>query len=91
MNLFSFTDELMKISAVDALVKKHASSSLPTGMVGDETMPESDLVRPDEVSSRIPLTVNTKPQVAAGLLGAISVANHPVDQIDYDRPYGYKR
>lgn len=89
MNLFSFADELMKVGAMDPIIQKHAGGeNMPSGLVGSDPMPaEADLIRPDEVSSRLPRTVSLKPAIVAATLGTVSQAKDPIDRIMFNRAY----
>lgn len=86
MNLFSFVDELMKVGAMDPIIHKHASDA-PVGLEGSESMPPSDLLRPDEASSRLPKTTSFKSVVDSGNLGKVEQAKNPIDQQRFNRPY----
>jgi len=94
MNLVSFVDELVKLSALNPLVK-HAedgggSASAPGGMVGSGGTPDSIDVFPGRASTRIPLTHDATTTVRPGQLGSITGAKEPIDREKFNRWYRRK-
>lgn len=88
MNMISFIDELVKLGAGRVLVKDAATTSeAPEGMVGVDSVPDSDDVWPHDVRTRLPETARGVSQIAPGELGPVSLAKEPIDQERFNRSY----
>jgi len=96
MNLVSFVDELVKLSAVNAMVKRametETSSSMntnsaPAGMMGAGAVPYALVSIPGRASSRIGNERDVVSQIVAGAQGSVTGARDPIDRNKYNRWY----
>lgn len=100
MNLVSFVDELVKISAMSVLTKHarevDATSNVnsvepPSAIMGGGAVPMSLRVVPERASTRLPESVDVPSQIEAGSLGSVTGAKAPIDRDKFNRWYRDKR
>lgn len=104
MNMLSFADELVRVSALRPLIEKHAyaggaegiahdttSVDIPHSMAGSEAVPESIQVAPDEAATRLPETAHLPSIVQSGHIGGVAQAKDPIDRFRYNRAYQDRR
>jgi hypothetical protein len=94
MNLASFVDELIKVGAMNALMKvggeadvssDAGSSDQPASMVGSSPFPDALRVVPARVSTRLAETFDHPSAIESGDLGSVTSATAPIDG-DADSP-----
>ena len=101
MNLVSFVDELVKISAMRVLTK-HATGEIdstsnvnsnepPAAIMGSGRVPDSFRIIPERVSTRLPNTFDSPSQIVAGALGNVTSSKDPIDRDKFNRWYRDKR
>lgn len=100
MNLISFVDELVKISALRVLTKRAAemdstsnvnSVEPPAAIMGGGAVPDSLRVVPERASTRLPETIDIPSQIVAGALGGVTGSRAPIDRDKFNRWYRDKR
>jgi hypothetical protein len=101
MNLVSFVDELVKISAMRSLVKRasgeiDATSNVnsvepPASIMGGGAVPPSLRIVPERAATRLPESVDIPSQIVAGSLGNVTGSKDPIDRDKFNRWYRDKR
>jgi len=100
MNLVSFVDELVKVGAMDPLLKRAAedesSSSMntntaPAGMVGEGAVPRALRLVPGRATTRLGDDSGVVSQIVAGAQGAVTGSRDPIDRNKYNRWYAAAR
>lgn len=100
MNLVSFVDELVKLSAMRVLTKRGsevwATSNInsyepPAAMMGSGVVPDAMRIVPERSATRLPLTFDSPSQIVPGALGEVSSAKSPIDRDKFNRWYRDKR
>jgi hypothetical protein len=100
MNLVSFVDELVKLSALRVLTKRageiDATSNVnvsepPSAIMGTGVVPLAHRIVPERASTRLPETFDAPSQIIPGSLGDVSSSKAPIDRDKYNRWYRDKR
>jgi len=89
MNKLSFLDELMKLGGARAVIKtaNETASQAPSGMGSDGSAPKADIVRPNEVATRLRTAAKSKGAITAGGLGGVTQSPEPIDGERFNRGY----
>jgi hypothetical protein len=97
MNLLSFVDELMKVGAMEPLIRKHADAGdaptvdIPQSLMGSGAVPTNINPKPDEASTRLRQTGHLTPAIGAATLGPVLLSRDPIDREKYNRAYRDRR
>ena len=95
MNLLSFVDELIKVSATRPALKKQAfgeghdvnTIDIPSGMASADPSPPTLDPKPDDVGTRLRETAHLPSNVPEGDLGGVTSAKDPIDREKFNRVY----
>jgi hypothetical protein len=100
MNLVSFVDELVKLSAMTPLVKRAGeidstsnvnSVEPPAAIMGGGRVPDSLRIIPEKASTRLPVTYDGPSLIEPGTLGPVTSSKAPIDRDKFNRWYRDKR